>query len=57
MKVNKYDAYVFVLKALKSCKTDTQLTNARKLIEYHFDLYEDMWLREELFDTFMECLM
>lgn len=48
---NKYDAYMKVIRTLKSCKTSEQIKNGHKMV-YCFDLlYDDDYLSRELYDT------
>ena len=48
---NKYDAYMKVIRTLKSCKTPEQVDGAHKMI-YCFDrLYGDAYLSRELHNT------
>lgn len=45
---NKYDAFMKAKRVIESCKTYTQLTNARKYYHLFEDMYHDTFLNAEL---------
>lgn len=47
-KVNKYDAFLKARRVIESCKTNAQLTVARKYYHLFEDMYQDTFLNSEL---------
>ena len=49
-KANKYDAYNWVIKVIKSSTTIQQLTSSRRLLRNFYAMYNDVDLDNSLYD-------
>lgn len=45
---NKYDAYAKTKKTINSCTSFTQLRAAERMIHFHYKMFEDEYLRNQL---------
>lgn len=45
---NKYDAYAKIKRTIESCITFVQLNAAENMIRFHFKMFEDEYLRNQL---------